>query len=113
MTPLTDSRVALELRESNDLLPTRVNVDLVKEGVELRRFIPLNSVVNLRESARNVLIPGKIDYVLPDGTTVALDVSTNVAINNKIKEDGLFEQVLPQVRTCEDFLRLFKNLLNR
>jgi hypothetical protein len=101
---MNDSKVALALVECNELKPSKANVDMVREAVQAKCFVPLNSVVSLRESSRHVLIPGKIDYQLQDGSWIALDVDTNNAINSLLKEQDSFDDVLSMTTRQGTFL---------
>jgi hypothetical protein len=111
MSPLSDSQIAIALVESKDLRPTKANVMLVKEAIESKVFLPISSLVSLRESARNITIPGKVDYILFDGTTVALDVETNILINNIIEQNQLHHEALEMAQSSEKFLCVARRLI--
>ena len=111
MTQLSDSQVAIAIVENSNLKPTKANVLLVKEAVEEKVFLPLRSLVSLREYARNVSIPGKIDYTLLDGSTVAIDVGTNILINNVIEQHNLYDQVHEMVKSSDKFVAIARCLI--
>lgn len=81
---LSESQIALVLKEDSELRPTESVVSSFKTIVETKSFFPVNALVTLREKARNLEIPGKIDYILDDGSKVALDVETNLKLNTLI-----------------------------
>lgn len=111
MTRLSDSHVAIAIVESSELKPTKANVLLVKEAIEEKVYLPLRSLVSLRESARNVAIPGKIDYQLLDGSVVAIDVETNILINSVIEQRGLYELVHNMVQSADNFVAITRRLI--
>lgn len=81
---LSESQIALVLKEDSEIRPTESVVSSFKTIVETKSFFPVNALVVLREKARNLEIPGKIDYILDDGSKVALDVETNLKLNTLI-----------------------------
>lgn len=87
---LSESQIALVLKEDSEIRPTENVVNAFKTIVETKSFFPVNALLTLREKARNVEIPGKIDYILDDGSKVALDIETNLKLNTlmDIKESA-------------------------
>lgn len=108
---LQDSRVAIALLEHRELKPSKANVELVREATQSRCFVPLKSVLELRESTRNVDIPGKVDYMLNDGSWVAIDVDSNKLINTIIEQQGIFDQVINMTENRDVFLTTVRRLI--
>lgn len=81
---LSESQIALILKEDSELRPTENVVSAFRTIVETKSFFPVNALIKLREKARNIEIPGKIDYILDDGSKVALDIETNLKLNTLI-----------------------------
>lgn len=79
---LTEEKIAFTLAEQSEVRVTETMVHSFKELVESRRFAPYNSLLALREQARDLSqFPGKIEYIMQDESRVLLDIETNLKLN--------------------------------
>lgn len=79
---LTEEKIAFTLTEQSEVRVTETMVSVFRELVETRQFAPFNSLVVLREHARDLSqFPGKIEYVMQDESKVLLDIETNLRLN--------------------------------
>lgn len=108
---LTESQIALVLKEDGEIKPSESMVRLFKECVESKTFLPVNALVTLREQKRNIEIPGKIDYILEDGSKVALDLDTNIKLNSLIDIKESAELIKFMRESHKNFINAVEQIL--
>lgn len=79
---LTEEKIAFTLSEQSEVRVTETMVKSFKELAETHQFAPFNSLLVLREQARDLSqFPGKVEYVMGDNSKVLLDIETNLRLN--------------------------------
>lgn len=79
---LTEEKIAFTISEHAEVRATESTVNEFKNLLETKHFAPFNTLLVLREQARNLSqFPGKIEYIMEDGSSVLLDIETNLKLN--------------------------------
>lgn len=102
-------RIANLIKEHHDV---KVTDTLIESYIELAssKLFSVDPVVQGIRSMNSFdnLIEGKIDYVLEDGTVVAIDEDTNDVINNLLEDKA---DIVQFMRTSkENFMRVLREL---
>lgn len=108
---LTDMQIALIIQENAEVRTLPSIVDGFRLFAETKQFIPSKSLVAIRESMNNLPIPGKIDYVMRDGSKVAIDFETNRRLNNSINIEESADQIRNMTESASTFVNAIKQFL--
>jgi len=108
---LTEEKVAIALYESGEERVSESVVRSYKAIVESKVFFPSDVVLNLRELYNQSPVLNKVDYVLRDGSTVMIDIETNITLNKIIDIKESHELLMYMTESKETFLKCLAELL--
>lgn len=108
---ITESQIALVLKEDGEIKPSQSVVAFFNDLIETKKFIPCNALITLREKRRNIEIPGKIDYVLEDGSKIALDFETNFRLNSLIDSKDSADLIRFMTSNHKNFMYVVEQVL--
>jgi preprotein translocase subunit SecA len=106
---LTEEQVAIALYESGEKRVTESLVAGYKALIETKRFFPHEVVLQLRE--RNEMFPSKVDYVMKDGSTVLLDIETNMLLNTIVDIKESSDLLRYMTKDANTFIKCVQDLL--
>lgn len=110
-TFLTEAQIALALKEDGEIKPSETMVKSFKTIIETKQFVPVSVLLQLREKTRNIEIPGKIDYILQDGSKVAIDIETNNRLNKTIDVKESADLLDFMTKNSKNFLHVVEQIL--
>jgi len=110
---ITDSEIAIALKESSEVKPTESMVKYYKEMFETKHFFPSNILLSLRESHKDIPFVGKIDYIMRDGSKILLDVETNKKLNKISKLTESPELLSYMIKNSLNFIKITDSLVFR
>ena len=79
---LSDIDIAIALSESNEHKATDTLVRLFRILIENKVFYPSNTLLALREKFDHSLFPGKIEYIMQDGSNILINKENNKILNS-------------------------------
>lgn len=110
-TYLTEAQIALALKEDGEIKPSETMVSSFKTIIETKQFVPVNVLIQLRERTRNIELPGKMDYILQDGSKVAIDIETNNRLNKLIDVKESANLLNFMTKNSKNFLNVVEQIL--
>ncbi len=108
---VSDSDIIVALKENESYRITERTVELFKEAIEQKLFVPSNAMLELRESVGGLPYHTKIDYKLSDGSVVLLDTETNRLLNSLIDVREHYELIQYMVSNSTNFVSVVEQLL--
>ena len=108
---ITNDSIALVLYENGETKVTQTLIENIKQIIETKLFYPSDSVLQLREMYDDFTVPGKIDYVLMDGSKVMINVDTNHYINSIIDLRESRELIRYMNQNTKNFFEVIDSLL--
>jgi hypothetical protein len=109
---LTEEKIAFTLAEQVEVRVTETMVKSFKHLLETRQFAPYNSLLALREQARDLSqFPGKIEYEMADGSKVLLDIETNLQLNKIMDLRESKDLISFMTQTSTNFVMCVEQLL--
>lgn len=106
---ISHQKLFVMLKESGDRNITPQKIHAILNIIEEKKFSPLPVVLECRRKQDIFFLPGKIDYILEDNTTVILEIETNKTINKKIQNDEILTRKMCSNK--KNFLEVAKKLL--
>lgn len=109
---ITEEKIAFTIAEQAEVKPTTSTVSEFKKLLETKHFAPLNTLLVLREQSRDLSqFPGKVEYVMQDGSTVLLNIETNLKLNRLIDSRESKELISFMTRNSANFVMCVEQLL--
>ena len=107
-TTIPDDKVAHYIRQYHDI--EKITDTLIESYIELAssNMFTVDPVVTAIKESRTAEFKGKLQYVLEDGSVVAINESTQEYLNNLLKDRN---EIVQYMRECKDnFIRIIKEL---
>jgi hypothetical protein len=109
---LSEEKIAFTLAEQVEVRVTETMVNSFKNLLETRKFAPYNSLIALREQAKDLSqFPGKIEYEMNDGSKVLLDIETNLQLNKIVDLRESNDLIMFMTQTSANFVMCVELLI--
>ena len=107
-TTIPDDKVAHYIRQYHDI--EKITDTLIESYIELAssNMFTVDPVVTAIKESRTAEFKGKLQYVLEDGSVVAINESTQEYLNNLLKDRNEIVQYMRESK--DNFIRIIKEL---
>lgn len=106
---ITDASITIAIHENESFRVTENTVAMFREAIRTKMFLPSNALLNLREGTS--IYPGKIEYVLNDGSIALMDVETNRQLNSLLDITEHSNLLKDMVSSSSKFVTIVEQLL--
>lgn len=106
---ISDADITVAIHENETFRVTEQTVNMFREAIKQKMFLPSNALLELREGSS--IYPGKIEYVLNDGSVALLDIDTNRQLNSLIDITEHSSLLKDMLRDSTSFIAIVEQLL--
>lgn len=106
---ISDNEIILALNESGEVRVTETVVADFRKLIEEKRFFPSDTLLHFRLKEEH--IPGKIEYIMRDGSSVSIDIENNFFINSIIDPKESHNTLLHMTESAGKFMETYNDWL--